>query len=98
MEFDEIVLKEKENRLSISRVPKITKEEFVNFAKEEFCDDFGMTLKYVWDGFKMWKLFYENIDMKIDKALFILENSNESEVKVKREKLKMLSGGEKNAK
>ena len=64
--FDNIVLREKEKRLSISRVPRKTKEEFVAFANEEFEEDYGMCLKHVWDQYKIWKMYFENLDMKLD--------------------------------
>jgi len=71
-EFKEIVLRDKEKRLSISRVPKKTKEEFVAFANEEFEEDYGMCLKYVWDNFKMWKMLFENMDYKLNNILDII--------------------------
>ena len=87
--FDEIVLKEKERKLFISRIPKQTKEEFVSFANEEFCDDFGMTFKYVWDQFKLWKVFFENMDYKLN---HILELITQGEKKPEKETIQMLSG------
>ena len=87
-EFNDVVLREKERRLSISRVPKQTKEEFVAFANEEFEEDYGMCLKYVWDNFKMWKIFFENMDMKLDK---LLEGNNQPEPESK-ESITLLSG------
>ena len=87
--FDEIVLKEKERKLFISRIPKQTKEEFVSFANEEFCDDFGMTFKYVWDQFKLWKVFFENMDYKLN---HILELITQGEKKPEKETIRMLSG------
>jgi len=85
-EFNEIVLREKERKLFISRVPKKTREEFVNFADEEFESDYGMTLKYVWDNFKLWKVFFENMDMKLDLIANLIQNKQEPE------ELKTLSG------
>ena len=34
---------------SISRIPKKEKEWFINFSKDEFCDDRGMALKHIID-------------------------------------------------
>ena len=87
-DFNEIVLKEKERRLSFSRVPKQTKEEFIAFANEEFEEDYGMCLKYVWDNFKLWKIFFENMDMKLDNILGLLSRKNPEESK----QITMLSG------
>jgi len=88
--FNEIVLKEKERRLSISRVPKKTKEEFVEFANEEFEEDYGMCLKYVWDNFKLWKIFFENMDMKLNNILEII--SQRGQIPEPKCSLTMLSG------
>jgi hypothetical protein len=48
-EMNEIVLREKEKSLHISRLPRELKEQFVKFAEEEFADDFGMCLKFLFD-------------------------------------------------
>lgn len=85
-EMEGIVLREKERRLSISRVPKQTKKEFTEFADEEFCEDYGMCLKYVWDHFKLWKIFFENMDMKLDNILMRVSKPEETE------SITMLSG------
>jgi hypothetical protein len=38
--------------LHIKRIPEQTKKEFLEFAKSEFCDDFGFALKHIWDTYK----------------------------------------------
>ena len=78
-EFKEIILREKEKSLHISRLPKKTKEEFLQFANDEFCSDFGLCFKYIWDTFKIWKVFFENMDMKLDIMLSLLNNKPEKE-------------------
>ena len=88
-EFEKIVLKEKEKSFHISRIPKQTKEEIIQLAHEEFCDDYGMTLKHVWDNFKLWKVFFENMDMKLN---YILELLTQDEKKPEKETITMLSG------
>lgn len=70
----EEIQKLKDRKLSISRIPEKTKEEFVNFANEEFCGDFGMALKYIWDTFKSAKMAYENFDFKLDQILTNQQN------------------------
>ena len=45
-EIIKIALKEKETRLSISRLPKEIKKDFVEYAEKEFCGDYGMTLAW----------------------------------------------------
>lgn len=50
----------------MSRVPTPTRDLFVKIADEEFCGDYGLLLKAVLDGYFMWKIFFENTDMKLD--------------------------------
>ncbi len=68
-DIEQIMLKEKEERLRISRVPPKTKELFLAIAKEDFCDDYGMTLKAILDGYMQFKVFFENMDMKLDQII-----------------------------
>ena len=96
-EFDGIVLRERERSLFMSRVPKQTKEEFVSFANSDFCEDYGMTFKYVWDNFKLWKVFFENIDMKLDIILNKLEiRKEESDKDITLLSGRKIKGGKKN--
>ncbi len=88
--FNGIVLREKERKLSISRIPKQVKEEFTNFADEEFCSDYGLCFKHVFDGYKMWKLFFENTDMKLD--IIIDKLNNVGEQKPEENGITLLSG------
>lgn len=44
------VQKHKPADLIISRVPQKTIKEFKDLANEEFCKDYGMTLKWLMDG------------------------------------------------
>lgn len=91
----EDILKQKEHKLNISRLPKDVKDEFMKLANEQFCGDYGMTLKYVWDTFKMWKLFYENLDYKLDAAndkLDDLSQNNTQEEPSDTEGKKMMGG------
>lgn len=75
----EEVLKQKEHKLNISRLPKQTKEEFLELADAEFCGDYGMTLKYIFDMFKMQRAFYENMDYKLDEINDKLDNTQANE-------------------
>lgn len=80
------MLKEKENRLIMGRVPQKTKQLFIEIAEEDFCGDYGMTLKSILDGYLQFKIFFENHSMKLDKILFLMENGDEKkpEPKVRR--------------
>ena len=92
-EIEKIAYINKETRLSMNSIPRETKKEFVEFAETEFENNYGMCFKYVFDNFKMWKVFFENQSMKLDKILekiSLLENEEKSSGKV----VKTLSGRE----
>jgi hypothetical protein len=42
-------LQENRKSLHIARIPEKTKEAFIALAEEEFCGDYGMTLKWLID-------------------------------------------------
>jgi len=42
-------LQENRKSLHIARIPNKTKETFIALAEEEFCGDYGMTLKWLID-------------------------------------------------
>lgn len=42
-------LQENRKSLHIARIPDKTKEAFIALAEEEFCGDYGMTLKWLMD-------------------------------------------------
>jgi len=42
-------LQENRKSLHIARIPDKTKEAFIALAEEEFCGDYGMTLKWLLD-------------------------------------------------
>jgi len=89
--ISDIVLKENERKLFISRVPKEVKKEFIDFANEEFCEDYGMAFKNIWDSFKIYKIFFENVDYKLDHIIGLISNSEQKpEENVK--KIKFLDG------
>ena len=89
-EIKKIIEKVKTKGLVINRVPKNTKMEFIDFADQEFESDYGMTLKYIWDNFKLWKIFFENMDMKLDKIIDLANNQNNQ--KPEEKQIRMLSG------
>lgn len=94
-DFDDIVLKEKEKSFYISRIPKKTKEEIIRFAGEEFEEDYGMAIHFIWCKFKEMIKYEEMQDIKLNYIIQILENQNQkSEVEKKEEKpsIKMMDG------
>lgn len=93
-----VLRKAKSSGLVIGRIPKKTKKEFILFAEEEFEDDYGMALKYIWDNFKIWALYFNNLDFKLDKILASLDNKEEDSISLlSGDKIK-LKGGKKDEK
>lgn len=56
----------REKGLIMSRVPKRTRELFTSLADEEFCGDYGLCLKKILDDSMIYKMYFENVDMKLD--------------------------------
>jgi len=77
-------LKDHKPDLSISRVPAKTLEIFKQLAKEEFCSDYGMTLKYLVD-YAIRDAKYQELSQR----LLILEEKVLTE---KRKPIKTLTG------
>ena len=83
--------------IHISRVPKETCKEFKQWAKEEFCMDYGMALKHLWDHYKGilgndTEAIWESIQL-LESKVYHLENKDKMEKDVKKVR-KMLSGKE----
>jgi hypothetical protein len=96
-EINEIILRDKERRLSISRVPSEVKVTFEKLASEEFCDDFGMTLKWLLEQALEYQelkgMFYENINSKLDLIISKCTASSEQEkIEPKMKVVKLMSG------
>lgn len=82
--------------LYIGRLPEKTKTEFIKLAKEEFVDDFGMTIKWMMD-FRSGLLESPNsiLSDRIDVLAEEVSRLKEMvEKKPEQEKRKMLSGRE----
>ena len=84
--FDGVVLREKERSFYISRMPRKTKEEIIAFAKEEFEDDFGMCIHFVWNKFKEMAQYYENFDIKLNYLIELSKNKEPFEKQKQEEK------------
>jgi hypothetical protein len=88
------VINNKQTSMSISRLPKQTREKFVKLAEEEFCNDYGMTLKFLFDNYQRSSSFeylLEEIDTLKNTILFKGEDSEESKPKETEQK-KMVDG------
>ena len=90
--LEKVMLKEKENKLSMSRVPKKTKELFLDIANVDYSGDYGMCLKGILDGYMLFKVFFENMDMKLDKILCELNENTQGNEESSDSELKMMSG------
>ena len=91
-EFDDVVYKKvKSQGLVISRVPKHTREEFIEFADEEFASDYGMCLKYLWDNHALFMTIISGFDSKLDYIKTLLENQGQ-EPREERKEIKTLAG------
>ena len=81
--IEELQKKIRETSLVISRVPKRTEEEFIALANAEFCGDYGMLLHDILEQaleYQAMKLtFFENINMKLDNVIEILNNKPQEE-------------------
>lgn len=49
MVFGEEIRKSLTDGLRISRIPEKTRKGFIELADTEFCSDYGLTLKYLFD-------------------------------------------------
>jgi len=93
--FKEIVLREKERSLWMSRVPKETKDNFIEFANDYFCEDFGMAFQFLFSQaleYQKVKSILLNEEL-INKFLDFYKESNIKEGKIKLMNGKVLKGG-----
>ena len=79
--------------LLIGRTPKSIRE-FKSWAKEEFCDDYGMALKWIWDFYTgILGTGHERAEAKADEALNqVAELTKQPE---KEERVKIMLDGSK---
>ncbi|RLI50973.1 MAG: hypothetical protein DRP09_19625 [Candidatus Thorarchaeota archaeon] len=78
--------------LVINRVPFRTRELFISLANEEFCSDYGMTLKYLIDNLEIQRLLLEH-----EQRISALENKPTDEKIIKTVGGKVIRiGGDKN--
>lgn len=86
-------LQENRKSLYIARIPDKTKANFIALAGEDFCGDYGMTLKWLMDDLISpdTKMIMEQIS-EINLRLDSLENGNKSEDVSEKSSRKMLDG------
>ena len=83
----ELIKKDKEISLFISRINPELKSEFKSLARAEFCDDFGQTLFWIYSQCmeyqSMKALFFDklqNMEDKIDKMNNSLDTKQEQRI------------------
>ena len=85
-EFGDIVLREKERSLFISRVPKPTKDLFIELANSDFASDYGLLLHWLLSQ----AIEYQRLkEVLLDKDFWIKLNKKEE---VPEDSIKLLSG------
>ena len=96
MGLDEEIRKRITDGLRISRLPEKTKKEFIEFANDEFCGDFGMALKHLFDFYKgiigSGNEHIEEALTNLNERLVVLENKPVEEKKPEEKAKKRLNG------
>ncbi len=78
-----------------NRIPQKTKEEFNKWVKEEFCDDRGMGLHFLWYYYKgVLGKGSERAEAKADDALEQLNELKAAEPQEKKKTIKLVNGKE----
>lgn len=83
--------------LVINRVPSNVLNEFKVYAEADFCGDYGMALKYVWDYFKGALLLGQDvIEARLNaleqEIMFLKENLTKKEEPQKKQERIALDG------
>ena len=68
--------------LSINRLPEQTRADFIKLANDEFCGDYGMTLKALYDEHILFrKLGLVSLDQRVRKIEEAMKMESVDEVK-----------------
>jgi len=87
--------------LEFKNISSQTYKEFNEFCEQEFDGNGGLCFKSVWDNFKLWQMFFQNMDMKLDNILGRLsqieqkEQSSDEKCFIKALSGRTISGGKK---
>ena len=86
-EIKEIKEKIKHPTLHVGRLPKKTYVEFIKLAEEEFCSDYGMTVKFLYDFYVgLIPTGTEQLDMELGRQNSEIEKIKEVVFKEKEKK------------
>ena len=92
-EFKEFNKKVRSKGLVMSRIPEDIRERFVKLAADEFCDDFGMCFKFVFNQFEESLSYKQNFDLKLNYLISLIDSQSPTEEKPEANNgIKMLSG------
>ena len=89
-------LQENRKSLHIARIPDKTKETFIALAEEEFCGDYGMTLKWLIDDIpgQDTRMIIAKLEEQEARLQALESATHSSEEAPDENKKKMLSGRE----
>lgn len=92
-------IRENYGGIHISRVPEKTKKQFIELANDEFCGDYGMTLKFIMTGLVNadTQMILDNID-NLNERVSNLEESYKTGTETPAKSIKMMNGKELNKK
>jgi hypothetical protein len=96
-EFKDFNKKVRAEGLIMSRVPTPTREEFVRLADEQFAGDYGMVLAHLLYNYKLFIIFINDFNMKLDNLLLRLDQIEQKKEGTEKKKIRLLSGKELNA-
>jgi len=94
-EFDVFNKKVRSDGIVMSRVPTPTREEFIKIAEEQFSGDYGMLLAHLLYNYKLFIIFINDFNTKLDALSLKLDKIEENKLSEPK-KIRMLSGKELN--
>ena len=95
-EFKEFNKKVRADGLVMSRVPTPTREEFIKLADEQFAGDYGMVLSHLLYNYKLFIIFINDFNMKLDNIISRLDQLEQKKEGTEKKKIRSLSGKELN--
>ena len=95
-QFEEYNKKIRSEGIVMSRVPKPTRDDFVKLAEEQFSGDYGMLLKHLLDNYKLFIIFINDFNIKLDNIMLRLDQMEQNKEGSTSKKIRMLSGRELN--
>jgi len=79
----------------MSRVPTPTREEFVKISEKQFAGDYGMALAHLLYNYKLFIIFINDFNMKLDNIMLRLDQLEQNKSSAPK-KIRTLGGKELN--